>query len=255
MSTNTRIVEDFTAKEARMIRTEETHKPVFRTLPWLMLPFVSLCLTVLPAQAQLKLISPQPAVAGKPLGDWTSEWWKWAFSHSGAENPMTDTTGRFANLNQSGPVFFLAQSPGVNLTRKFTVPEGKHILISIIGAEFSQAELGAKTTEKELRQAAKKAADLIDNVYLRLDGEDMSDTSILRVTSPPFRFKAAPNNPFTPYSRNGKVWEGDSGLAVSDGYFAMLEPPEPGTYVIEFGGSLGSVFTVENRVTIAVGGK
>ena len=49
---------------------------------------------------------------GKSYGEWAAAWWQWAYSIPAAQNPITDTTGEFSDVGQSGPVFFLAGNYG-----------------------------------------------------------------------------------------------------------------------------------------------
>ena len=41
-----------------------------------------------------------------------AEWWKWALGIPAAENPILDETGEFADVDQSGSVWFLAGNFG-----------------------------------------------------------------------------------------------------------------------------------------------
>jgi hypothetical protein len=43
-----------------------------------------------------------------PASHLATRWWQWALETSAFENPLTDTTGQFAAVNQSGRVWFLA---------------------------------------------------------------------------------------------------------------------------------------------------
>jgi hypothetical protein len=46
---------------------------------------------------------------GMPYGRWTIEWWKWIFAVPKSKNPVLDSTGRYANIDQKfKDVFFLA---------------------------------------------------------------------------------------------------------------------------------------------------
>ena len=47
-----------------------------------------------------------------PASHLATSWWQWALETPASENPLTDTTGQFAAVNQSGRVWFLAGNPG-----------------------------------------------------------------------------------------------------------------------------------------------
>src|SRR2546423_6015845 len=66
---------------------------------------------------------------GKSYGAWAASWWQWAFSIPEAYNPVTDTTGAFAGVGQSGPVWFVAGTFGGSAERTFTVPAGKGLFL------------------------------------------------------------------------------------------------------------------------------
>src|SRR3954453_22895353 len=65
------------------------------------------------------ILSPGAVIAGKSIADWTAEWWTWAFQAPNNANPLNDPDGRFAHVQNNGPVFFIA---GNSATRGFTVP-------------------------------------------------------------------------------------------------------------------------------------
>jgi hypothetical protein len=54
-----------------------------------------------------------------------TKWWKWALETPASENPLTDTTGQFAAVNQSGRVWFLAGNSGGTTVRTISVPLAK----------------------------------------------------------------------------------------------------------------------------------
>ena len=63
-----------------------------------------------------------------------TKWWRWALETPASENPLTDTTGQFAAVNQSGRVWFLAGNPGGTTARTITVPSGKALFFPIPAA-------------------------------------------------------------------------------------------------------------------------
>ena len=83
------------------------------------------------------------------------QWWKWILGIPANESPATDETGDFCEIDQKGPIRYLAGFagsseglPGGSATRNCNVPEGKDILIPIFNtvcAEITDAGL-IKTT-------------------------------------------------------------------------------------------------------------
>ena len=108
-------------------------------------------------------------VAGETIGQWSANWWQYAYSFSVPNDPFTDTTGVNANLNQSGPVFYINQGAAPVVSRSFTVPAGTNLLVSIIAVELSQAELGFDQTDAQIRAATTAQANLINSLHATPD--------------------------------------------------------------------------------------
>ena len=89
------------------------------------------------------ILPPHSTVAGQSTADWTAAWWTWALQAPASENPISDTTGAFANGNNNGPVFFIAGTDGgAPIARTFTVPAGKPLLVPILNfVDLEPAEL------------------------------------------------------------------------------------------------------------------
>lgn len=198
------------------------------------------------ARAGFTVLPPHATVAGKTIGEHTADWWQWALGFSSPGDPFTDPTGAAAGLNQSGPVFFVAGTPGGSATRSFTVPADKFLLIPLLAAELSQLELGDFTlTEPQVRQQVNGLIDLVDEFHSTVDGVPVPDLFSHREESPAFAFSAAAGNPFG-------VPTGPSGIAVADGYWVMVAPiPAGETHVINFGGGVSEFgFSVDVTATI-----
>jgi len=192
---------------------------------------------------------PGAIVAGKSIAAWSTNWWRWAAALAPPGDPFTDTTGQFANVNQSGPVFFLAGSPGGSRSRHFRVPGATYVLVPLLVGEYSQLELGFSNTAAQVRQAAQQQANQIDGLYAILDGVPISQTVLFthRETSPDFNFYAVPNN------QVGIHAYGNSGIAVADGYFLMIDPLAPGTHTLIYGGgasTLGALADETDVITV-----
>ena len=54
------------------------------------------------------IVKPHATFLGKTMADWTAAWWDWLLDAPDNQNPLTDTTGAFQNVNNTLPVFFLA---------------------------------------------------------------------------------------------------------------------------------------------------
>lgn len=185
------------------------------------------------APASSLVYAPHSTVKGKTIGEWTTDWWKWALSFSAPNDPFSDPSGAKAGLHQKGPVFFVG-APVNNVAHgSFDVPGDKPILVSIVDGELSQLEIGFDKTAAQVAQAASDQIDAVDMSLFHaiIDGHAVSNLASYREVSPIFHFVAAPNNPIG-------VPQGHSGIAVADGYFIMLKPLGPGHHVLSFGGTV-----------------
>jgi hypothetical protein len=79
------------------------------------------------ASASVTLLPGGSTVAGKTIGQWTADWAIWANSAP----VIDDQDGSVAEMNQSGPVFFVAGRGFGTVERRFNVPAGKYILLPL----------------------------------------------------------------------------------------------------------------------------
>src|SRR5215471_10515936 len=80
------------------------------------------------------IVRSNAAIAGESVSQWTGDWWTWALQSPANQNPVLDQTGAFANVNNNGPVFFIAGDFGGDVERTFTVPAGKPLLVPLLNA-------------------------------------------------------------------------------------------------------------------------
>jgi hypothetical protein len=87
--------------------------------------------------ADFEISRPQERILGDPIAEWAEDWWEWVLQGPPpAGNPQTDETGEFADVENDGPVFFIAGTFGNPLNdpveRSFEVPDGTPLLIPIL---------------------------------------------------------------------------------------------------------------------------
>jgi hypothetical protein len=178
--------------------------------------------TVLPGQS---------TVEGKTLGQWSSEWWKWAESFG--PGPFSDTTGVRGNVNQGGPVFYLAGSGGNAgpITRTITVGSDKYVLLPLINwIVAAGADPGFADTRSEANALATNTINPA-NLFATIDGVPVGNLASHREESGAlFTLPVVANN--------------DSGFppgtytdAYSDGYWLMVAPLSAGPHTLHFGGT------------------
>ena len=160
--------------------------------------------------------------------DWSSKWWQWALEIPQDKNPIADVDGRNCAVNQnlSSPVWFLAGTGGGPVTRECTIPNGVALFFPILTKECSYAEDSTLKTPEDLRNCAKDEKAHI--LRASIDGKQLNNLENYRVESPLFNFTFPENNLF------GAPVGQTQGL--SDGWFLMLKPLEPGQHIVEFQG-------------------
>ncbi|RPI89864.1 MAG: hypothetical protein EHM42_02305 [Planctomycetaceae bacterium] len=189
-----------------------------------------LILLIAVGSTQAGVVAAGSTVEGQTIAEWTGDWWNWLVQEPFATNPAVDPTGEFANLNQSGPVFFVAGSfGGPTDPRTFQVPAGKYLLVPLINYVFWAPEDGAD--EAAIRSLAASNVDTVVSPYFELDGNALASPESHREASPAGGFILG----YAPLLAEIGLSPMDR-LAVADGYWVMLEPLSRGSHTLRFGG-------------------
>jgi hypothetical protein len=149
------------------------------------------CAVVSQAFARLQF-NPQPTSAiellesgpvdGHSPGEWTAQWWRWAFNQS--VEPYLDPDGRLCELGQQGPVWFLAGTDGTfRPKRHCEVPEGKYLLVPVINMIYMQASSSSALSCKDLQDNVAVNNDALRSAVAMLDGKPLGDVQLRRVRS------------------------------------------------------------------------
>lgn len=179
---------------------------------------------------KIEFYIPEDRPYGLTYGQWTVRWWQWANSLSKAVSAIFDTTGRFAHVNQKGPVWFLAGTAGENKTPKRTchVPREKSILFPVINYEMNELERPELKTESQL---VNHVVEDINDIVTKDAIVDGINIPIYRVRSDP------PTFPLIINEDNGLGIPGGSTEAAADGYWVFLKDLPSGEHNIYFHGS------------------
>ena len=182
------------------------------------------------------VIPPQTHPYGQSYGEWGSEWWEWALSTPEANNPVLDLTGVDANVNQAGPVFFLAGTFGGDpVVRNVTIESGKALFIPILNWNQTYPEdapgVPRNKAEAAMRNTLNAFFDTVDpnDLHCEVDGIALRNLSTYRAQSPVYSMSLAPD------SSSVTMWgyaAGEHDLNVSDGYWVMLAPLSVGNHTI-----------------------
>src|SRR5437763_1793531 len=81
-----------------------------------------------------------------PASHLATSWWQWVFETPASENPLTDTTGQFGAVNQSGRVWFLAGNPGGTTVRISGLSASTTYHCRIVGTNTSGTTYGSDRT-------------------------------------------------------------------------------------------------------------
>ena len=143
---------------------------------------------------------------GRTIAAWTADWWRWAWGQSRPKDAFTDTTGEFASIGQSGPVFFLAgaNTSDSRATRTVNVPANAYLLVPLVNNESSQLENPLDPprpplTQAELLEQSAFIIGKVDDLVAKVDGMSVADLAGLRAYLEhldSITFEAAGDNPF-----------------------------------------------------------
>jgi hypothetical protein len=180
------------------------------------------------------VLPPQSNPYGKPLGEWSGAWIQWAYSIPADQNPVLDTTGEFAAVGQSGPVWFLAGTFGGPAERTVTVPAGKALFFPLAeGGWVNTPEFGDPEWSPEQEAFARSViAAVIDGIAglsCQIDGREVANLS-------EYRFQTPPDATYMITQPENSIWlpPGTYGPSIDDGYWLMLAPLAVGEHTIHF---------------------
>lgn len=211
--------------------------------------------------AAFTVLEPDAVVAGKPLADWTAAWWTWAVQAPASTNPLLDKTGAFANVDNNGPVFFVAGNLSGTATRHFTAPIGKPILFPLVNT-FDVESVPPDDPGMSLADREAAAETFVANwlsgvdtgsLFASIDGAAITNPShYLEVTG---SFSMGPSQPGSLLEAIGLPAGTDASPAKSGGYWLMIDGLSPGPHELHFGASShssGQNFSTETTASINV---
>jgi hypothetical protein len=213
------------------------------------------------------VVPPQAHPRGQTYGQWSAQWWQWAFQTpwhgpGGVSNPLTVTNGPVdCSYGQHGNVWFLGgtfissestgQVPANNADRSCTVPTGTMLFVPIVNSENDNLALvGSPSntfTEQQLRELPAGQMNAVSGMTATIDGRSVkglgnSRTTPYRVQSPRFQY-SLPNaqqggNLDQAVGANVPAGPIPAPGAVADGAFLMLEPLSVGTHHLHWTGGI-----------------
>ena len=184
-----------------------------------------------------------------PASHLATRWWQWVLETPASENPLTDTTGQFAAVNQSGRVWFLAGNVGGTTVRTITVPSGKALffpIVNVFDVEDGIAVGGGRLflVPKPVQVAQEFFSKVIATaagLSREVDGSPVPITTANLEQSTPFSLHLPADNILG-------VLAGVYYPAVDSGYYVLLPPLSAGQHTIHWAGSL-TFFSLSLDVT------
>ena len=175
-----------------------------------------------------------------PASHLATRWWEWALETPASENPLTDTTGEFAAVNQpNGPVWFLAGNTGGITVRTFTVPAGKALFFPIVNVfDVEDATIRGGGVFFLVPHPVQTAQAFVSNVIAtatglscEVDGNPLTITTANLEQSTPFSLQLPADNILG-------VPAGAYFPAIDSGYYVLLSPLSVGQHTIHFAGTM-----------------
>jgi len=205
---------------------------------------------MLPLAANLALAgNPNPKIMpikstpyGMAYGQWGDAWWQWAMSIPADMNPVMDTTGEFAAVGQSGPVWFLAGSYGQVVVRTVTIPAGKALFFPIydqcwINIPYLGDPPWSAEQEVWVRDFVAASVDAVsgpNDLACEIDGVPVADLLSYRSgTAPGEEFMVdLPVNDCWGLTAWGLPEPGTYGPSIQEGVYLMVAPLPAGRHTI-----------------------
>jgi hypothetical protein len=174
-----------------------------------------------------------------PASHLATSWWQWALETPASENPLTDTTGQFAAVNQSDPVWFLAGNIGGITVRTITVPSGKALFFPIVNVfDVEDAIIAGGVKLFLVPKPVQIAQTVVSNIIAtatglscEVDGNPLPITTANLEQSTPFSLHLPADNILG-------VPAGVYYPAVDSGYYVLLPTLSAGQHTIHWAGSI-----------------
>lgn len=176
-----------------------------------------------------------------------TQWWQWALSTPASENPLLDTTGAFAAVNQHGRVWFLAGNLGGTTVRNINVPAGKALFFPIvntfdvengIASHVEPAAGPGGTIVFMVKQPVQTAQAFVSTIIATATGLSCTvDGRPLQISAANLE-QSTPFSVFLPANNIVGVPAGVYFPFVDSGYYVLLPPLSPGQHTIHFAGGL-----------------
>ncbi len=193
-----------------------------------------------------RIFPPNAHPYGKPVSEWSADWWAHMFSFDCDNLPISDADGSNAGLNLDSPVLFLAGNFGGASTRSITVPHGKALLFPILNNLWAYSPCYGAAEEDEAFANGTLEAYILSQTDPVLTGPDIILSAALdgvafnnlrdyRYNSGLYSFDP---NPGLAGCFGDPCLNEDGLLWLSNGYWIMLKPLQYGEHTLNFKGGI-----------------
>jgi hypothetical protein len=184
-----------------------------------------------------------------------AQWWQWVLAVPASENPLTDTTGQFAAVNQRGRVWFLAGNvSGGTTVRTISVPAGKALFFPIVNVFDVEDGIGTGGVKVFMvHQPLQVAQEIVSSIIATAYGLSCE------VDGSPIQINAAnleQSTPFSVFLPADNILGVPAGIYfpfVDSGYYVLLAPLSSGHHTIHFAGGIahfGTSLDVTYNITV-----
>lgn len=177
---------------------------------------------------------------GQSLEQWTEKWFSWAWQAPADKNPMLDTTGAYAGVDNHGPVFFVAGTTGAltSADRTFDVPAGKPLLIPMLNFFDTQ---DPESTEIGYVQGFQESV-IPTSLFATIDGTSIANPESDLVNTS--FFSMGRTRPGSEIAAIGAAVFSELSPTLGSGYWLMVSGLSPGEHTLTFGGAESDGFSV-----------
>ena len=176
-----------------------------------------------------------------------AHWWQWALAEPTLDNPLLDTTGQFAALNQQGRVWFVAGSLSSKpITRTFTVPAGKALFFPIVNVFDVEDGIAAggqfvfPPATHPIPQPVQTAQGIVSSIIAAATGLSCEVDGVPLQINAANLEQSTPFSTFLPADNIVRVPAGVYFPFVDSGYYVLLAPLSTGFHTIHFAGTINA---------------
>lgn len=179
-------------------------------------------------------LSPVANIHGKPLKEWTKDWWNYALKFDCASSPLFKYSFLSTAAGQSGPVHCLVGAGNGSSVRYVDITKDKTLLVSVFntiqaypGHDAGFKPAPGQSVENFLKQAAASVINQPSDKKAFMDGRPIAITSINRATTDLFPIKSE--------KELGDCLDcvnGEPQVAVSDGYYLAIKDLTRGKHTL-----------------------